>query len=358
MPDYFFKVYETSSNYYDFGNGTILSETTLQITDSPDALLHRTQAEDTGNDQTFAFFGEPVVTDYVVQYLDFAQVNGGGPEYELYAMRVQFAGGGVKDYVLSKDTNFEPNVGDSLGITTFSSFTTADYGTLGAAVCFAAGTRILASPGYLPVEVLRPGDKVQTLDSGLSEILWIGCRQVGLSDLTRSPGLRPVVIKPGLLGNSELLCLSQQHRVMLDAAVSPMRGEAFVTARQLARCCPKTARIAHGKRHVTYYHLLLDRHEVLMANGAPCESLFPGEVALKGISPADLANFRALLPGGEAGRYCLARPSLKGAEASSVFARIGSAKPSRKMRMKRVVAPPFSPSSTSDSGRFQLATTN
>lgn len=32
---------------------------------------------------------------------------------------------------------------------------------------------------------------------------------------------------------------------------------------------------------VTYLHLLFDRHEVVFANGAPSESLYPGPVALK-----------------------------------------------------------------------------
>ncbi|CAN0606221.1 unnamed protein product, partial [Ectocarpus sp. 12 AP-2014] len=36
---------------------------------------------------------------------------------------------------------------------------------------------------------------------------------------------------------------------------------------------------------VDYYHLLFDDHEIILAEGAPSESLFTGPEALKSVSP-------------------------------------------------------------------------
>ena len=47
---------------------------------------------------------------------------------------------------------------------------------------------------------------------------------------------------------------------------------------------------------VTYIQLLFDQHEVIFANGAPCESLHTGPEAMKSISPAARAELFALFP--------------------------------------------------------------
>ena len=38
-------------------------------------------------------------------------------------------------------------------------------------------------------------------------------------------------------------------------------------------------------KEVEYYHILLDAHEILIANGAACESLHLGAQALKSVDP-------------------------------------------------------------------------
>ncbi len=47
---------------------------------------------------------------------------------------------------------------------------------------------------------------------------------------------------------------------------------------------------------ITYYHLIFDHHEVILAEGAPSESLFPGPEALKTIGAAAQAELKALFP--------------------------------------------------------------
>jgi hypothetical protein len=42
--------------------------------------------------------------------------------------------------------------------------------------------------------------------------------------------------------------------------------------------------VAHGKRQVTYYHLMFDCHQIIWSEGVPSESFYPGPLALGGLS--------------------------------------------------------------------------
>jgi len=56
-------------------------------------------------------------------------------------------------------------------------------------------------------------------------------------------------------------------------------------------------RVMRGKRRVTYITLLLDRHQVMRAEGAWTESFFPGPTALRMLERAQRAEIEALFPG-------------------------------------------------------------
>lgn len=328
MQVYPFTVYEVDSSYYHTdAQSLILSKDTLEITDTIDGDLHRTQADDPNNDQTFSFANESAVTDYTVQYLDFAQVNESGPEFELYAMEATFEDGSTKYYVMSKDENFKPNVGDDLKVTTFSNFVSTDYGSIGAAVCFAADTLIQTPSGSLPVQRLRPGDFVQTKDNGVKEVLWIGQRHIRQTELQRFDQLRPVLIRPGVFGDHGTLILSQQHRILVNGTqlgLSFDLKEAFIKAKHLAEYFPQAARIDVNMTGVSYYHILLESHEVVFSNGITTESMFPGTMALKGISRHDRqhigqlfsalpSNSKDTVGGFTLARACLGRKQLESA---------------------------------------------
>ncbi len=358
MPTYFFTVFEVDSSYYfDDAQSLILDRNNVQITDSPDTYLHRSQAEDDGNDQTLAFAGEPTVDNYTIEYLDYATVNGAGMEYELYAMQVIFTDGSVKYYVLSKDDNFNPEIGDDLAVSTFSTFSMTDYGDLGSAVCFAKGTSILTDKGEQPVENLRQGDLVQTMDNALSEILWIGRKTIPFFELFKAETLRPVRIAAGVLHNHTPIWLSQQHRVMCDHRAFPhpkQQGQFFAKAKHLAMHCPELAQIDFDVREVSYYHLLLSRHEVIFANGLASESLSPGPCALRGISRKDRRELETIISAPadrtksrQCTRYSQARPTLKSHEVQHLIWS-GPSKSIPKGRLKRADCPPFRPTSASE----------
>ena len=66
---------------------------------------------------------------------------------------------------------------------------------------------------------------------------------------------------------------------------------------------------------VTYHHLLFDQHEVIFAEGAATESLYAGDVALKGFGAAAFAELTTLFPEVNAGSSPSARQILKSYEA-------------------------------------------
>ncbi len=167
-------------------------------------------------------------------------------------------------------------------------------------ICFAEGTVIDTDLGPRPVESLRPGDLVATQDNGLQPVRWIDRRQIDSLGMARYPDLRPILIRQGALGGGLPhvdLRVSAQHRIQLsDWRAELLFGEprVLVAAKHLVD--------GHGivvdrdADSVRYYHLLFDRHEVVFANGAPAESLHPGDMALQGIEGEAMAELARLFP--------------------------------------------------------------
>ncbi len=149
-------------------------------------------------------------------------------------------------------------------------------------VCFCRGTRIATPAGPRRVETLSPGDLVDTLDNGAKPILWIGRRHHAWDSGPDSG--KPVQISEGALGEGlpeRDLKVSPQHRILVPDG----EGQALVAATHLSDLAG--VRVMHGRREEEYFHLLLDRHEVLFAEGAPAESFYPGAAAVAALSPLE-----------------------------------------------------------------------
>ncbi len=166
--------------------------------------------------------------------------------------------------------------------------------------CFAAGTMIETVDGPRAVETLAEGDLVRTLDHGLQPVRWVGARRLSAAELAAAEKLRPIRIRAGALGpgtpRADLL-VSQQHRVLVRSRIAQrMFGtdEVLVAARQL--CQLAGIDIAEDLAAVEYVHILFDRHEVVISNGAATESLYTGPEALKSVGPAARAEILALFP--------------------------------------------------------------
>ena len=70
--------------------------------------------------------------------------------------------------------------------------------------------------------------------------------------------------------------------------------EVLVAARQL--CQIAGIDVAADLAEVTYHHIMFDRHEVVLSNGAETESLFTGPEALKSVSAEQRGEILSLFP--------------------------------------------------------------
>ncbi len=132
------------------------------------------------------------------------------------------------------------------------------------APCFAEGTRILTAHGEIAVEALVVGQAIVTLDGTLRPVQWIGHRRVACGLHPAPHDVQPVRIEPGAFGRglpTRALVLSPDHSVFVDGALVPVRyllNGATITQEQ--------------RSEVTYYHVELDQHAVVFADGLPAES--------------------------------------------------------------------------------------
>lgn len=166
--------------------------------------------------------------------------------------------------------------------------------------CFARGTMIETDRGAVAVESLSAGDLIVTRDNGLQPIRWVGSRVLDGRWLAVKPNLKPVRIAKGALGaglpNADLV-VSPQHRILVRSAIAQKMfgtGEVLVAAKQLLQI--DGIDIVEGDEGVEYFHILFDRHEVVISNGAETESLYPGPEALKTIGAAALDEVLTIFP--------------------------------------------------------------
>ncbi|MCQ0092070.1 Hint domain-containing protein [Roseovarius sp. M141] len=170
----------------------------------------------------------------------------------------------------------------------------------GAFVCFTRGTQIATREGYVAVEDLSAGDRVMTMDNGYQEIRWIGSRKIDAIDLKMHPKLLPIRIKAGAMGPNaptQDLTVSPQHRMLIRSAIATRmfdRSEVLVPAKKLLAL--DGVDIVEDATEVEYFHILFDRHEIIIANGAPSESLFTGSEALKSLSLEAYEEITTLFP--------------------------------------------------------------
>ena len=167
-------------------------------------------------------------------------------------------------------------------------------------VCFVAGTLIDRPSGPVAIETLQPGDAVLTFDNGPQIIRWINARTLSKAQLDAAPNLRPIIIHAGALGvgfPKTDLRVSRQHRVMARSRIAErMFGchEILVPAVKLLNIPGVCVDI--NADSVTYVHFLCQRHEVVLANGLPSETLLLGEEALKTLGQEALDEIRAIFP--------------------------------------------------------------
>ena len=141
-------------------------------------------------------------------------------------------------------------------------------GDIIAAVCYARGTMIRTPDGELPVERLRAGKQVSTLVDGeevARPVKWLGYRRINLTGHARPETVAPIRILRGAFADNTPhrdLVVSPDHAVFVDGKL--------ICARQLVN--GTTIRQETDWTAVDYYHVELDQHAILLAEGLPAES--------------------------------------------------------------------------------------
>lgn len=185
--------------------------------------------------------------------------------------------------------------------------------------CFTAGTRLTGQAGQTRIEDLRAGDKLFTRDNGFREIAWIGSKDLAAQEIAQAPHLAPIRIRAGALGpdNPPMdITVSPNHQLLHtghDVALNVGAPEAFVAAKFLLGRPGVEVRAGA----VRYFHILFDRHEVVLSNGAWTESFLPGPMAMEGIGFDQADEIRHLFPelGAKDGPFQAARQVLTRHEA-------------------------------------------
>ncbi|MCU4159877.1 Hint domain-containing protein [Acidiphilium sp. AL] len=154
------------------------------------------------------------------------------------------------------------------------------------AVCFAAGTRILTETGPVAVEDLAVGDRVIAHGGRCAPIQWIGRRTLDARRHPRPELIWPVRIEAGAITDgvpARDLYVSPDHALYLDGLLVP--AKALVNGTTIAQV---------ERRHVDYFHLELDRHDVVFAEGLPTETYL--ETGNRGFFSGEAGQARVLHP--------------------------------------------------------------
>jgi len=130
--------------------------------------------------------------------------------------------------------------------------------------CYVQGTRIATEHGEAAVESLHVGDRVRTVSGALAPICWIGRRHIAATRHPRPHEVWPVRVRAGAFGRAmprRDLWLSPAHAVFVGGVLIPIK---YLANRTVIAQVPVD--------EVTYYHIELAQHDVLLAEDLPCES--------------------------------------------------------------------------------------
>ena len=209
------------------------------------------------------------------------------------------------------------DVGAGLSLARFSVASDSVGATPGTLIaetaCYVAGTRISTERADAPVETLRAGDRVRTASGRIAPVLWVGRTTL---DVQAQPQLAPVRIAAGAFGPGlprRDLLVSGDHAIAI--------GDVLIPAHRLLDDC--TIRQEPPRGTVTYVHVELDRHDLLLAEGLAAESyldtgnrgLLDGTGRRQAVGDPEAAALRAFAERGCA-PLVLRGPKLKAARAA------------------------------------------
>jgi Hint domain len=136
--------------------------------------------------------------------------------------------------------------------------------------CFLKGTAIRTADGDRKIEDLAVGDLLPAVFGGACPIRWIGRYRFKRSDPTKAwvKDVLPVRVARSALGPDVPhadLYITQQHALLIDGVLA--------AAGNLINGTTITRHDASELDELEFFHIKLERHDVIYAEGAPCETL-------------------------------------------------------------------------------------
>lgn len=191
---------------------------------------------------------------------------------------------------------------------------------IGGLAGFGPATMLMGAEGEIPVEWLATGDRLVTRDMGLQPVRWIGRYRVRAEDMVADPRLIPMEMTEGALGAQSPAFptwFTPFQRVLLSGPrVELHLGEPEALAR-ISDLASRTVR-AGGQVETHYTFVLLERHDMVQANGIWAETTLLDLAALRAIGgelPADILGSGRI----KAGHARTARPYLSDWETCAIL---------------------------------------
>lgn len=270
----------SSGGSVNLGSGSTLSNTTLNtgtITlNGPTALLTGSLSLDPGNtivvtsDQPNGYQDQAVISGFGPgDTIDLTSTTNVGSAYAASpspsALTITTSGGNTVASITEGATT------DSFifaGTTIGTGLVLGSDGNGGAALtylaCFASGTRIQLDGREVAVEALQVGDLVETVSGVLRPVRWIGRRRINCDRHPFPHRAWPVRIAAGAFGAGlprRDLLVSPNHALYLDGVLVP--AKVLINGRNITQA---------QAGQIEYFHIELDRHDVLFAEGLAAES--------------------------------------------------------------------------------------
>ncbi|MCI4662134.1 MAG: Hint domain-containing protein [Neomegalonema sp.] len=189
----------------------------------------------------------------------------------------------------------------------------------------AGGTLIETAGGPRPVERVRRGDKLRLLDGSLQPVAWVGYSRLeprGLFGLHRTSEA-PIVIEAGALGEgtpAERLYVSGNLALLVEGPRAELLfGAPRVLASAQCLINGKTIYRCHEPFTIEYYYIVLNRHDIIFANGAACETYRPPRQNAFGFDSYAMIEALTGISRGQIGKAFMPRfPLLNDAEAHAL----------------------------------------
>lgn len=135
-------------------------------------------------------------------------------------------------------------------------------------ICFLEGTNILTNKGYRKIETLNLGDTVITNSGEHLPIKWIGIQTKVLSEIQDPITTLPVKISKDAIAMgipTQELHVSPNHAVYIEGLL--INAGALVNDINIIQYSPS--------KTFKYFHIELDSHQLIIAEGLPSESYLP-----------------------------------------------------------------------------------